>query len=188
MRVVGDAVTWAERHRSPRAQGGQGEAWSMVAMVKGWSMGGCEQLLGECLVNGLLEALPSTSAKRWAAGTEVPPVRVAQADGRNLMSRSGVAQPFHFGNRVFLVTSTPIFAQNWSAVLKSAEISTDTKSGESGECSLPKDFLFFQEEALDVEAFFKVMKEHIDNHHVIGCSMDGNAEKAEDRPRTLLKD
>ena len=31
-----------------------------------------------------------------------------------------------------------------------------------------------------MDDFFHVMKEHIDNHHVICASMDGGAEKAED--------
>ena len=30
------------------------------------------------------------------------------------------------------------------------------------------------------EELFQVMKEHIDNHHVIGANMDGKADRAEE--------
>ena len=38
-----------------------------------------------------------------------------------------------------------------------------------------------EEKGLPTEEFFQVMKEHIDNHHVIGASMDGKADRAEEK-------
>ena len=39
---------------------------------------------------------------------------------------------------------------------------------------------FWEDKPVPMDDFFHVMKEHIDNHHVVAASMDGSPEKTED--------
>ena len=49
------------------------------------------------------------------------------------------------------------------------------------ECAQQKETSpFWEDKPVPMDDFFHVMKEHIDNHHVIAASMDGSPEKTED--------